>query len=449
MPRAEWKALSPKQQLAFSKGKGPKRFLDFNIHTSQVNSGVQQYGAGQTNSGASKASATGSQGASSMAVPRRVRNQAALGLMATYSGKVRHAPEPNPLDAGGSKEFLLPMRELVAAIQEPSGSGYTTLASYNIQPGLTLANGGLMPYAASIAQQFERYKIMKMALVFEPFVSAVTNGGQSGKVNLSINYDSLTPAPQTWQAAVDTDPHANGMGYEIIRLDVDPTKLSGKDGKFVRSGVVANSDLKTYDAGVVYLTCNGISSSGAQLGELYCDYVIAFMNPRLNESIGTQPNNAFTLYTLSGSVTSPGTGNYNFPYVLQSPGSDPRLPGGANANPLNIVATGGTLGGTGLILPPGQFNVIARAIFTGTSAITLTTLTWYYSTNAGTTWSALQPQAYHNIGAAAVLTTDSLFDILTLSSGGTNQYIWCLVVTAACTVGTTSLTGLTLTLESV
>lgn len=417
--------MSPKQ-----KAKAHKRFLDFITHTTQVNSGVQQYGAGQTNKGNAASHAdSDSSAVATMSnklgnAPRRARNEPARGLLSNFSGTVGSASPPFTAEVGSRRHEVIPVTfsELVAVIPSPTSTAFTNLGQFNFQPGLSLQNGGVTPWLSATAQQFERYKVRKLQFRWVPDVSAVTNQGEAGRINLGFNYDVLTTQPPSWQAAVICNPHVNGMCFQELCLVLDPSSCTGADGKFVRIGTVANSDLKTYDAGMLFVTCDAVNNGTGPLGEIWVDYSIDLWNPKLNDMVGYMPNNAFSSFIKDTLVY--GASGSDMAYTLVPDTNGFSFPSGGNANPINAVLKTGTRNAPAIELPPGQYFVTWRAYFemSGGGYLTNVTSIPYSTTNGGVAWTA-GPQNTFAVVAAAQCTGhvsqgNFMYNSLGTASGG-------------------------------
>jgi len=50
----------------------------------------------------------------------------------------------------------------------------------------------------------------------------------------------------------------------------------------VRGGVVASTDIKTYDLGNLYLCTSGFAGDGTVCGELYVEYTVVLMTPQIS-----------------------------------------------------------------------------------------------------------------------------------------------------------------------
>jgi len=129
-----------------------------------------------------------------------------------------------------------------------------------------------------------------------------------------------------------------------IRLPIDCSRLRQNPGKYVRPGAQpANTDIKTYDCGNLYVSQYGLEANSGTLGELRVRYCVRLSEPVLENS------------SIVGGVvhfqgTVPTTGN-NFATMVQQPGATPAL-------------SGITLGSNTIVFPagiPGNYFVYSSA----------------------------------------------------------------------------------------
>lgn len=386
VPRPVWNALSGKEKERCARS--PKRFLDFT--TIQTNSGMQQYGAGQTLSGTAsgKAAADAEMGAVGGGIngnaARAARAAAAPRLGNVMRSRKRVVSEQPGLDRG--KSPIIAMDEMVADIVSPSGGGFAVVGSFPIQPGIPQADGGSFPFAATIAPQYERWQVESMEYYVTPTVTAFASAGQGGRVVIAANFDSLAVPPANIQQALANDPHADGMPYEVVLLRLDPSRLTpDKGGKFTRTNFVTNSDLKTYDGGNLFVMCDGIQAGGVLIGQLRVKYSIRFFNPRLSQLNGAVQNLAFSSFVTTSNVLTTAVTSLTLIQPSLKINTTDVLLLGTNANPLNIKI----VGNAGLQLPQGQFYLKYRTWFSaGGSGVPLAmgVMRLFYSDDQGNSW---------------------------------------------------------------
>jgi hypothetical protein len=166
-------------------------------------------------------------------------------------------------------------------IGEVAGSSGFATTSYAINPGQL----GTFPWGNKIAQLYEEYDFEFLEFYYKREVSEFATNGQVGKVILSCDYDASDAAPTTKQQVEDTVPHIDGMPCTpLIILRLDPNRMRKGLGKYVRPGLQpANTDIKTYDVGNLYVTTQGCTNTST-IGELRVRYRVRLSQPVLEAS---------------------------------------------------------------------------------------------------------------------------------------------------------------------
>jgi len=269
--------------------------------------------------------------------------------------------------SASNKVQTIAQDELVAIVQ---GSVSFQCTSWQVQPGL-VAN---FPWLAQLSALYQKYRIRSMVFYFKPTVSQYNSLGQQGRVVLCFDTDALSPLLQSTQQAENLSPHVDGMPYEKMYLELPAAKITPPDGKFVRTGPApAGSDIKTYDAGIVYFCTEGLGGSGA-IGELRVKYVVDLVSPMLPNSVPPQVNYRVTQAYASVPISA-STATWT-------------------QIPINTYSTiGNGLGlsmdaGGNVTFPSGLFNIVYKVKFTP-SAFSLTLMEYEIRVNgAPVGWSS-------------------------------------------------------------
>jgi hypothetical protein len=292
-------------------------------------------------------------------------------------------------------------------IGEVNGSVSFATTQYTVNPG----QASVFPWGNKIASLYERYKFRLLEFYFKREVSEYATNGQAGKVILSFDYDASDAAPTTKQQVEDTVPHQDGMPCTpIIKLSVDCATLAKNPCKFVRPGAQpANTDIKTYDAGNLYVSTQG-NTNATLIGELRVRYVVELTEPVLEPS---QVVGGVIHFSSIAATTA-----NNFAAAVQQAGGTPSL-------------TGITLGINTIVFPagiPGNY-LVAESVAGATSA------------------TAIATSSYGNGAALALLTESATRDGTSqqASLAGTTtspaMQLTCFTVpTAGCTVTMTAST---------
>jgi len=246
-------------------------------------------------------------------------------------------------------------------------------------------------------------------------VSQFNAQGAAGLVILSSLYDAASADPTTKQQIEATDPHVICMPNEnsCLKLAVQGMHPVGEP-KFVRGlSLPGATDIKTYDAGTLYATTQGMAGA-TEVGELHVRYKGLLYDRILDSSAATAPQN----FSVSESFDAAGQ-------VIVT--ATPFVP------PLASILTNGLVlpNAAGVFtLPAGNYLVDYKSTIVGAGVLTTNSLSLQKNgaTLANSTVSRI-------IGAAAVLSVDTLNGTSFISSNGTDTFN--LLVTASFTVTAT------------
>ncbi len=163
-------------------------------------------------------------------------------------------------------------RELVASVV--GTTAFTVARAFALNPGLATS----FPWLATQAQAWERYKFN--SLRFEYYTR--TGSSTPGSVMLVPDYDAADAAPISEQVASSYEDVTEDAPWKDICCSLRSSALHALGPtKFVRTGALpANLDIKTYDAGNLFL-CT-IDGTAVNWGKLWVEYDITLMTPQLN-----------------------------------------------------------------------------------------------------------------------------------------------------------------------
>lgn len=180
---------------------------------------------------------------------------------------------------------------------------------------LNIGSSSTFPWASRIAQNYDRYAFSFIEFYYRREVSEFATNGQSGKVMLSFDYDASDAAPITKQQVLDTVPHVDGMPCkEEIVLRLSPSDMAfGPKGLYIRPGAQpANTDIKTYDVGNLYVSTFGNTNTSV-IGELRVRYRCHLTVPIL-EAAGSASSGAGSYFEIASNLsgeTAAATTVYN------------------------------------------------------------------------------------------------------------------------------------------
>lgn len=167
----------------------------------------------------------------------------------------------------------------------PTVAGSTTFTvqySLDINPGIPNS----FPWLSQVAINYEFYKIHSLSYTWVPIAPTSTQGD----VILSPNYDALDGIPTTELKAANTADSIEFSCWANATCRLDPKScMGGMERKYVRL-YNASGDLKTYDAGSLFVCTNNETGTGA-IGKLWCNYDIEFFKPQADINIAAfRPN---------------------------------------------------------------------------------------------------------------------------------------------------------------
>lgn len=260
-------------------------------------------------------------------------------------GKIDRFPRGNKqgMGFGNKQSVIIEETEYIGEITSNSTS-FSLLNTYPINPG----QASTFPWLSTIAKNYEKYEFLALQWIYKPEVSQYATNGQTGKILMSVDYDASDAPPQNKQQMEDVVPHSDAMPYQQLKLNCKPKEMhKNSDAKFIRPGnLPANSDIKTYDAGNLFVGISAIATNTGTLGELHVKYIVKFSIPIL-ESQGTQINNSLAEFT----DTTPQS-------LVNNVQAVDLLPNLVGTNGINVVNTSGVM-----TVPAGNYLVIWTSSF--------------------------------------------------------------------------------------
>lgn len=146
---------------------------------------------------------------------------------------------------------------------------------FDVNPGITAT----FPWLAAIASRFESYRFHSLKFIYEPAVST----SASGAVMMAIDYDASDAGPANKTTLMSYKDAARAAPWDHCEFVASSDDLHKLKTHYVRSGVVPNTDIKTYDVGKLYVATQGQDATWNNLvGELYVEYDVELLTPQLN-----------------------------------------------------------------------------------------------------------------------------------------------------------------------
>jgi len=309
--------------------------------------------------------------------------------------------------------------EFVAAVTVANQPNFNAV-QFPVNPGQST----LFPWLSKMAQNYEKYRFVKLGFRFKREVSEFATNGQVGKVMMMFDQDAGNGPPGTKQVLEDWDPHSDGMPCENIYLSVPPIMLRKFiDGFYVRTaGLPGAADIKTFDVGNFYIATQGIVNN-VEVGELHVDYTVELFSPVLNQNQTVPTNNQVSWFQSAAVQT----------VTTATPATS--LNATATANGIGVVNTAGSF-----VPPVGNYNVDMRGSFAD-SQNEAYIIIMDFQKNGTSVYPALGSlSAPTSDSAGVVLEKQSLSSSVFVTANGTDAFTQVITMTGA--TGTlTCLTG--------
>lgn len=166
--------------------------------------------------------------------------------------------------------------------------------TFSINPGIEKT----FPWLSQIAANYEEYDMKQLMFTFRSTTSDIgsSTNGQVGTVILATNYNAAAPSFIDKKTMLEYDAAASCKTTEpmIHGVECDPNKLSGSEGKYIRTNpVLTGEDLKTYDHGTFQIAVAGTPGTklapgfaNQSIGELWVSYTVTLRKPKFYTTLG-------------------------------------------------------------------------------------------------------------------------------------------------------------------
>lgn len=209
---------------------------------------------------------------------------------------VRSQRQPKTISGLRSKTF-----EHTEYISDVLGmEAFAVTQSFALNPGVAAT----FPWLSTQALGWEQYRFKRLEFHFLDDTGSST----AGNVMLVPDYDAADPAPVTKQAASTYQDVKRAAPWKSFTATLDPPSLSPMGPrKYIRYGALAsNLDIKTYDAGNLFVGVSGASADSQYWGELWVSYEVEFFVP---QTVTQSPTGPPLSQILSAHSSTPSTGN--------------------------------------------------------------------------------------------------------------------------------------------
>lgn len=173
-----------------------------------------------------------------------------------------------------------------------SGSAFT-IRSFPLNPGL----GATFPWLADVAGRYESYVFRSMRIIYQPLCPTST----PGSLMMAVDYDARDAAPSGKVELMAMSHSTRSSVWDKATYTSAPLDLR-KFGiqRYVRAGPLpANSDIKTYDVGNLFVGTSNTPASATALGELYVEYDVELYTPQITTVSAARSNEQVLNLTLS------------------------------------------------------------------------------------------------------------------------------------------------------
>jgi hypothetical protein len=169
------------------------------------------------------------------------------------------------------------IQDITAGVGAPSAF---KVDSIPINPGQSQT----FPWLSSVARNFESYKFRKLRFCYE--TEAPSSLG--GTLILAVDYDASDAQPATKLVAMAYRNSVRSAPWEPCchsSMDEDLNKLKSN---YIRTGSQpANTDIKLYDIGNLFVCSQNVTTTIAVCGELYVEYDVDLITPSYELVVGS------------------------------------------------------------------------------------------------------------------------------------------------------------------
>lgn len=142
---------------------------------------------------------------------------------------------------------------------------FDVVTTVPLQPGLTSS----FPWLAGVANHYDRYKVHSITYTYKNVVGTSTNGN----IIMGFDYDARDAAPTTAIQQTQSTSWIDGAPWRIFSLTLRPDNTY----RYVRTQDVSFADVKTYDMGNLFISCEGMAAT-TPVGYLEVMYDIEFFD---------------------------------------------------------------------------------------------------------------------------------------------------------------------------
>jgi hypothetical protein len=193
----------------------------------------------------------------------------------------------------------------------PGSVSFGLVANYAINPALPTS----FPWLSGVAQHYESYSIENLVIRYKNLKGTDADGN----VIISYDPDTLDAGPASAIEQTQSCAYIDGAVWRIFQMRV-PCR---KERLYTRTGPVVGGDLKTYDAGRIWVSAEGCADTSTH-GYLEMEYDIV-LHDKQSQTAGSAPaaNTRATQYNLSANTGFTGGNVIVFDELVVEPSVDP------------------------------------------------------------------------------------------------------------------------------
>lgn len=177
-------------------------------------------------------------------------------------------------------------REYIKDIVSSGTAGAFKVESFMINPGLATT----FPWLATVAQNYEQYKIHGIVFEFKTTSSDALNSTNTalGSVIMATEYNPSLPNFNSKQQmeAYEMSQSAKPSLSQLHGIEC-ASNQTPVDQLYVRSGTVpTGQDQRWFDRGNFQIASQGLQATNVVIGELWVSYMVEFFKPKQPNTIG-------------------------------------------------------------------------------------------------------------------------------------------------------------------
>lgn len=183
-------------------------------------------------------------------------------------------PGPRYMSVRSNGDVVVKHREYLADI---AGSVAFGVSSFSLNPGLQ----STFTWLAGVARRYESYLFEQLDVCYDTMKSASTNG----RIMIAVDFDASDSSPANKQEFMANEGAVDSAVWRedlLFKCPVHDLRKFGVE-RYVRSGTVSGTDIKTYDVGNLLIATQGCADATV-VGDIYLEYTILLRTPQQSVS---------------------------------------------------------------------------------------------------------------------------------------------------------------------